>query len=63
MGLTGTWSQAEGGRGGTNGQRKRQQTQACGAGIRVERQSLVGGGCGLRPGGQRFAPGQEVGRR
>ena len=58
---TGTWVQAEGGKGGIALAWERQQAQACGPGRRDERRRLAGGGCGRRPSGRRFAPGEEVG--
>ena len=53
--------QAEGGKGGSDPELERQQTQARGAGRIDERQRLSGGGYKRLPGGQRFAPGEEVG--
>ena len=61
QGLTGTWSQAKGGKWGAQSHVKRRQTPACGAGLRGERWGPVGGGCRRRPGGWRFDPGEEVG--
>ena len=44
QGLTGNWDQAEGGKGGGSQSRKKQKTQARGAGNRDEWQRLVGAG-------------------
>ena len=61
-GLTGTWDQAEGGKGGeAHSHRTRRQTQACGVGRRDERWSMAGGRCGKPTFGWRFAPGEYVG--
>ena len=58
-----TWAQAEGGKGGGGKPaQERQQTQARGTGRRYERRRLEDGGkYGRRPGGRRFAPGEEMG--
>ena len=61
QGLTGTWSQAKGGKGGSNGHCKRWNMQKCGAGCRYKWWGQVVGGCGWRLGGRWFAPGEEVG--
>ena len=61
MGIKGIWAQAKGIKGGMNGRRQCRQTQECGAERRVKRRRLVGGGCGRRPCGRFFAPGEEVG--
>ena len=47
--MTGTWSQAGGAEGGSNGRGKRWQTQAFGAEYRVERRRLAVGGVRLTP--------------
>ena len=60
-GLTGTWAQAKGGKGGTNGHGTRQQKQARGAGCRDERRRMAGGGGGKITGGRRITLGEEVG--
>ena len=41
-------------------QQERRETQAHGTERRDERQRLAGGGCKRRPGGRRFAPGEEM---
>ena len=61
--MTGTWAQAKGSKGESHSHRKPRQTQACGTVRRDKRQRLPGGGCGRRPGGRRFAPGEELGIR
>ena len=58
--LTGTWVQAEGGKGGGNRRGKRRQTQTRGAGRRDKQQRLEGGRCVKFPGGRSYAPGKEV---
>ena len=49
------------GGGGAHSNGKRRQTQAHIAWQRDERSRLAGGGCGLCPGGQIFAPVEKVG--
>ena len=44
QGLTGTWFQDEGDKGGSNGRGKRRQAQALSAGRRVKRQGVAGDG-------------------
>ena len=61
QGMTGTWAQAEGFKGGKNGRRKWQKTQAHGVGRRVKRRRLARGEIVKHPGGRNFAPGEEVG--
>ena len=61
-GLTGTWLQAEGGKGGSNGRGKCWKMQECGAGRRINQQRLASVRWGQRPDGRRIALGEEVGR-
>ena len=61
QGTTGIWVQAKGGKGGSEPAWGWQQTQTRGTGRMDERWRLAGGGCGRRPGGRRFPPGEEVG--
>ena len=64
QGPTGTWAQANGGKGGrVHSHDKRRNTKSRGEGRRDEWRRLAGGRCGQHPGGRRFAPGEEVGNR
>ena len=55
-GLTGTWAQAKGGKGGSKSHGKRRQMQARGVGCRDERRRMSGGRYGQRPGGRSLTP-------
>ena len=59
--LTGTWEQANGGKGGKNRHGKQRQTHARSAGRRVDQWRLAGDGCGKRSGGRSFWLGEELG--
>ena len=61
QGMTGTWEQAEGGKGGANQCGIRWLMQACVPGHRYKRRRLAGGRCGRCPGGRRSMTGKEVG--
>ena len=58
QGLTGTWAQAEGGKGGGAHSQERWQTQAHSTGRRDERRGLAGGRRGRCPGGRSFSLGE-----
>ena len=60
QGMTGTWEQVEGDKGGSNGREKRQHRQARIMGRRVKWRRMAGGRWGRSPGRRSFAPGEEV---
>ena len=61
QGMTGRWVKARAANGGAQRNGKRRQTHARGAGRRHVWQRMAGGRYGRRPGGRRFALGEEVG--